>query len=98
MEECKLLPDGILPSDKLLPYRRQGRNPNVSPISCRNDQGCFQTIEKQTEPLAVENSCLFTDNEPPYGLAEPVHPVIVDYFYHKEIRDSENTGKRHKEK
>ena len=92
------MPDGILPSDKLLPYRRQGRNPNVSPISCRNDQGCFQTIEKQTEPLAVENSCLFTDNEPLYGRAEPVHPVIVDYFYHKEIRDSENTGKRHKEK
>jgi len=24
------------------------------------------------------------------------HPVIVDYFYHEEIRGSENTGTRRK--
>lgn len=34
------------------------------------------------------------DNELPYGRAEPGHPVIVDYFYHEEVRGSENTGKR----
>ena len=24
------------------------------------------------------------------------HPVIVDYFYHEEIRGTENTGKRNR--
>ena len=40
------------------------------------------------------NDCLFVDNELPYGRAKPGHPVIVDYFYHEEIRGSENTGRR----
>ena len=45
-------------------------------------------------PLAIENDCPFVDNELLYGRAEPGHPVIVDYFYHEEVRGSENTGKR----
>ncbi len=27
-------------------------------------------------------------------MAEQGHPVIVDYFYHEEIRGTENTGKK----
>ena len=37
-----------------------------------------------------------TANELPYGRAEPGHPVIVDYFYHEEVRGSENTGLRNR--
>ena len=45
-----------------------------------------------------ENNCPFVDNELPYGRAEPGHLVIVDYFYHEEVRGSENTGRRNPQK
>ena len=32
----------------------------------------------------------------PYGRVPQGHPVIVDYFYHEEIRGTENTGKRNR--
>ena len=38
---------------------------------------------------------LWTTNSPT-GRAEPGHPVIVDYFYHEEVRGSENTGLRNR--
>ena len=40
--------------------------------------------------------CAFVDNEMPYGRVSQGHPVIVDYFYHEEIRGTENTGKRNR--
>ena len=60
----------------------------------RGDRSWFRNLEAQAERLAGENGCPFVDNELPYGRAEPGHPVIVDYFYHEEIRGSENTGRR----
>ena len=60
----------------------------------RGDRSYFHSLEDQAARLAQENSCPFVDNELPYGRAEPGHPVIVDYFYHEEVRGSENTGKR----
>ena len=60
----------------------------------KGDRSYFRDLEQQAEQLAIENGCPFVDNELPYGLAEPGHPVIVDYFYHEEVRGSENTGKR----
>ena len=60
----------------------------------RGDRSWFRDLEAQAERLAGENGCPFVDNELPYGRAEPGHPVIVDYFYHEEIRGSENTGRR----
>ena len=60
----------------------------------KGDRSYFQDLERQAEQLALEHSCPFVDNELPYGRAEPGHPVIVDYFYHEEIRGSENTGRR----
>ena len=60
----------------------------------QRDRNYFQTLEKQAEQLAIESDCLFVDNELPYDRAEPGHPVIVDYFYHEEVRGSENTGRR----
>ena len=60
----------------------------------KGDRSYFRDLEQQAEQLAMENGCPFVDNELPYGRAEPGHPVIVDYFYHEEVRGSENTGKR----
>ena len=60
----------------------------------KGDRSYFRGLEQQAEQLAMENGCPFVDNELPYGRAEPGHPVIVDYFYHEEIRGSENSGKR----
>lgn len=63
-------------------------------IYSKKDRSYFRALEEQAARLAVENGCPFVDNELPYGRAEPGHPVIVDYFYHEEIRGSDNTGQR----
>lgn len=60
----------------------------------KKDRSYFQMLEQQAKRLAGNNHCPFVDNELPYGRAEQGHPVIVDYFYHEEVRGSENTGKR----
>lgn len=76
--------------------------PHLTPlyhaIYHQGDRSYFRALERQAEQLAIENRCPFVDNELPYGRAEPGHPVIVDYFYHEEIRGSENTGRRSKKK
>ena len=63
-------------------------------IYSKKDHSYFRALEEQAARLAAENGCPFVDNELPYGRAEPGHPVIVDYFYHEEIRGSDNTGQR----
>ena len=55
-----------------------------------------EELEKEAEQLAKDNDCPFVDNETPYGRAKKGHPVIVDYFYHEEVRGSNNTGKRNR--
>ena len=78
----------------------QEKHPDLVPlyraIYQKGDRSYFQQLEKQASQLAAENDCPFVDNELPYGRAVPGHPVIVDYFYHEEIRGSENTGTRKK--
>lgn len=64
----------------------------------KGDRSYFRGLEQQAEQLAMENGCPFVDNELPYGRAESGHPVIVDYFYHEEVRGSENTGRRSRNK
>ena len=63
-------------------------------IYTEGDRSYFRELEERARRLAEENYCPFVDNELTYGLAKPGHPVIVDYFYHEEIRGSENTGRR----
>lgn len=62
----------------------------------KNDREYFKAQEARAAELAEQNGCPFVDNELPYGRAEPGHPVIVDYFYHEEIRGSDNTGRRNR--
>ena len=81
----------------ILDYIRK-KYPDLVPlydaIYNKGDRSYFCGLEDQAERLVKENSCPFVDNELPYGRAEPGHPVIVNYFYHEEVRGSENTGKR----
>ena len=78
----------------------QEKYPDLLPlyeaIYQKGDRSCFQELEKQAAQLAAENHCPFVENDLPYGRATPGRPVIVNYFYHEEIRGSENTGKRKK--
>lgn len=60
----------------------------------KGDRSYFRALEERAKCLAREYGCLFADNEMPSGKSEPGHPVIVDYFYHEEVRGSNNTGKR----
>ena len=56
----------------------------------------FEALEVKAEKMAKKYDCAFVDNEMPYGRVPKGHPVIVDYFYHEEIRGTENTGKRNR--
>jgi len=38
------------------------------------------------------------DNETPYERVPKGHPTIVDYFYHEEVRGTENSGQRRTKK
>ena len=44
--------------------------------------------------MAKKHDCPFVDNEMPYGRVPQGHPVIVDYFYHEEIRGTEKYRKK----
>ena len=76
----------------------ESKYPQLAPlyhaIYTEGDRSYFRELEERARRLAEENDCPFVDNELPYGRAKPGHPVIVDYFYHEEIRGSENTGRR----
>ncbi len=84
---------------EIMAYIREKR-PRLAPlydaIYNKGDRGYFQDLERQAEELAKEYGCPFVDNELPYGRAEPGHPVIVDYFYHEEVRGTENSGIRNR--
>lgn len=68
--------------------------PLYDAIYNKGDRSYFRELEHRAEIMAKENDCPFLDNELPYGRAEKGHPVIIDYFYHKEIKGSNNTGQR----
>ena len=53
-------------------------------------------FEGKAKEMAEKNDCPFVNNEMPYGRVPQGHPVIVDYFYHEEIRGSDNSGKRNR--
>ena len=62
----------------------------------RHDRSYFMALEERAEAMAKRYDCPFVDNEMPYGRVPQGHPVIVDYFYHEEVRGTENTGKRNR--
>ena len=77
-----------------------GKYPDLVPlydeIYNKHNRSYFEALEVKAEEMAKEYDCPFVDNEMPYGRVPQGHPVIVDYFYHEEIRGTENTGKRNR--
>lgn len=84
---------------KIMDYIKE-KYPSLLPlyeqIYSKKDRSYFEQLEREAEVLAKTNDCPFVDNETPYGRAKQGHPVIVDYFYHEEVRGSHNTGVRNK--
>lgn len=84
----------------ILDYIR-GKHPALYPlydaIYNQGDKSYFHALEQEAKRLAKEQDCPFVDNALPYGRAESGHPVIVDYFYHEEVRGTENTGLRNRQ-
>lgn len=68
--------------------------PLYNEIYNQQNRRYFQDLEKQAQELARKYDCLFVDNETPYSRAPQGHPVIVNYFYHEEVRGTKNSGKR----
>ena len=75
-----------------------GKYPDLVPlydeIYNKHNRSYFEALEVKAEKMAKKYDCAFVDNEMPYGRVPQGHPVIVDYFYHEEIRGTENTGKK----
>ena len=78
-----------------------GKHPDLVPlydeIYNKHNRSYFEALEVKAEEMAKKYDCTFVDNEMPYGRVPQGHPVIVDYFYHEEIRGTENTGKRNRQ-
>ena len=70
--------------------------PLYDEIYNKHNRSYFEALEVKAEEMAKKYDCPFADNEMPYGRVPQGHPVIVDYFYHEEIRGTENTGKRNR--
>ena len=70
--------------------------PLYDKIYNKKDRSYFEMLEKKAADMADKYGCQFVDNEMPYGRAKKGYTVIVDYFYHEEIKGSENTGNRRK--
>ena len=77
-----------------------GKYPDLVPlydeIYNKHNRSYFEALEVKAEEMAKKYDCSFVDNEMPYDRVVQGHPVIVDYFYHEEIRGTENTGKRNR--
>ena len=76
------------------------KHPELTPLYHEiydlHDRRYFEALEKRAAEMAAKYDCPFVDNEMPYGRVPRGYPVIVDYFYHEEIRGSDNTGQRKK--
>ena len=53
-----------------------------------------EQLEQEIENYAKENGLHFIDNHLPDGRSEKGKPTIINYFYHEQIRGSDNTGTR----
>ena len=71
--------------------------PLYEQIYNKKDRSYFEALEKKAEELAEKHKCRFVDNETPYERVPQGHPIIVNYFYHEEVRGTENSGKRNKQ-
>lgn len=60
----------------------------------KNDKTYWKILEQKIENYTEENSLPYINNYLPDGRSEKGKPTVINYFYHEEIKGSENTGKR----
>lgn len=60
----------------------------------KNDKTYWKILEQKIESLTKENGLPYINNYLPDGRSEKGKPTVINYFYHEEIKGSENTGKR----
>ena len=74
------------------------KHPDLMPlyheIYDKNIRLYWKNLEQQIENYAKENGLPFIDNHLPDGRSEKGKPTIINYFYHEQIRGSDNTGTR----
>lgn len=70
--------------------------PLYQTIYNKNDRTYFENLEIEAKEMAKKYDCKIVDNELSYNRAIKGHPIIVDYFYHEEIKGTNNSGKRNK--
>ena len=68
--------------------------PLYDEIYNKHNRSYFEALEVKAAEMAKKYDCPFVDNEMPYGRVTQGHPVIVDYFYHEEIRGTEKYRKK----
>ena len=68
--------------------------PLYDSIYNKKDRSYFEDLERKAREMADKHGCRFVDNETPYERVEKGHPIIVDYFYHVEVRGTQNSGQR----
>ena len=74
------------------------KHPDLMPlyheIYDKNNRIYWKNLEQEIENYAKENGLHFIDNHLPDGRSEKGKPTIINYFYHEQIRGSDNTGTR----
>ena len=74
------------------------KHPDLMPlyheIYDKNIRLYWKNSEQEIENYAKENGLHFIDNHLPDGRSEKGKPTIINYFYHEQIRGSDNTGTR----
>ena len=74
------------------------KHPDLMPlyheIYDKNIRLYWKNLEQEIENYAKENGLHFIDNHLPDGRSEKGKPTIINYFYHEQIRGSDNTGTR----
>ena len=82
---------------EILTYIRQ-KHPELVPlydaIYQKRDRSYWQALEGEVRRIAAENGFPYLDNYLPDGRSAPGKPAIINYFYHEEVRGSENQGYR----
>lgn len=78
----------------------EDKHPDLLPlykqIYGKNDKTYWKILEQKIESYTKENGLTYINNYLPDGRSEKGKPTIINYFYHEEIKGSENTGKRKK--
>lgn len=70
--------------------------PLYKQIYSKGDKTYWKALEAFIENYTTEHGLPYINNYLPDGRSEKGKPTVINYFYHKEIRGSENTGSRKK--